>query len=73
MIKHPMDFATVRNKLRIGSYATFEEFEVSAVSLCTLLCPRIMLPKHIPYSFVLFFGGVVVVVVRIGVVRCSSF
>lgn len=48
MIKHPMDFATVRNKLRIGSYATFEEFEVSAVSLCTLLCPRIMLPKHIP-------------------------
>ncbi|KAL0353655.1 UNVERIFIED_CONTAM: Bromodomain-containing protein 9 [Sesamum angustifolium] len=36
VIKHPMDFATVRSKLGNGSYATLEQFEVS---VCFLLCP----------------------------------
>ncbi|KAL0311005.1 UNVERIFIED_CONTAM: Histone acetyltransferase gcn5 [Sesamum angustifolium] len=31
VIEHPMDFATVRNKLGNGSYATFEQFEVGFV------------------------------------------
>lgn len=29
VIKHPMDFATVRKKLAKGSYLTLKEFEVS--------------------------------------------
>ncbi|KAL0302026.1 UNVERIFIED_CONTAM: Histone acetyltransferase gcn5 [Sesamum radiatum] len=31
VIEHPMDFATVRNKLGNGSYATFEQFEVGVI------------------------------------------
>ncbi|KAG8365091.1 hypothetical protein BUALT_Bualt18G0068100 [Buddleja alternifolia] len=35
MIQHPMDFATVRNKLGNGSYATFEQFESDVFLICS--------------------------------------
>ena len=37
MIDHPMDFATVRKKLAIGSYSSLEQFEVCTHFL-VLLC-----------------------------------
>ncbi|KAL6544486.1 hypothetical protein OROMI_023348 [Orobanche minor] len=35
IIEHPMDFATVRNKLGNGSYATFEQFETDVFLICS--------------------------------------
>ncbi|KAL0320810.1 UNVERIFIED_CONTAM: Bromodomain-containing protein 7 [Sesamum radiatum] len=35
VIEHPMDFATVRNKLGNGSYATFEQFESDVFLICS--------------------------------------
>ncbi|KAL7143165.1 hypothetical protein ABFS83_08G172500 [Erythranthe nasuta] len=35
VIKNPMDFATVRNKLGNGSYATFEQFESDVFLICS--------------------------------------
>ncbi|GER46286.1 DNA-binding bromodomain-containing protein [Striga asiatica] len=35
IIEHPMDFATVRNKLGNGSYATFEQFERDVFLICS--------------------------------------
>ncbi|XP_031114666.1 bromodomain-containing protein 9 [Ipomoea triloba] len=35
VIKHPMDFATVRNKLRNGSYARLELFESDVLLICS--------------------------------------
>ncbi|KAL6553396.1 hypothetical protein OROGR_007238 [Orobanche gracilis] len=35
IIEHPMDFATVRNKLGNGSYATFEQFESDVFLICS--------------------------------------
>lgn len=32
VIKHPMDFGTVRNKVDGGLYANLEQFEVGATS-----------------------------------------
>ncbi|GER54895.1 bromodomain-containing protein [Striga asiatica] len=35
IIENPMDFATVRNKLGNGSYATFEQFESDVFLICS--------------------------------------
>lgn len=35
VIEHPMDFATVRNKLRNGLYASFEQFESDVFLICS--------------------------------------
>ncbi|XP_051136208.1 uncharacterized protein LOC127254904 [Andrographis paniculata] len=35
VIEHPMDFATVRNKLRNGLYVTFEQFESDVFLICS--------------------------------------
>ncbi|KAG6420813.1 hypothetical protein SASPL_117352 [Salvia splendens] len=35
MIDHPMDFATVRNNLRNGLYATFKQFESDVFLICS--------------------------------------
>ncbi|VFQ91785.1 unnamed protein product [Cuscuta campestris] len=35
VIEHPMDFSTVRNKLRNGSYATLEQFESDVFLICS--------------------------------------
>ncbi|KAI3466260.1 hypothetical protein Pfo_022923 [Paulownia fortunei] len=35
VIEHPMDFATVRNKLGNGSYVTFEQFESDVFLICS--------------------------------------
>ncbi|KAL1567008.1 hypothetical protein AAHA92_02539 [Salvia divinorum] len=35
VIDHPMDFATVRNNLRNGSYATFKQFEGDVFLICS--------------------------------------
>ncbi|KAK4439784.1 Bromodomain-containing protein 9 [Sesamum alatum] len=35
VVKHPMDFATVRNKLRNGSYATLEQLESDVFLICS--------------------------------------
>ncbi|KAK6154433.1 hypothetical protein DH2020_008681 [Rehmannia glutinosa] len=35
IIEHPMDFATVRNKLGNGSYSTFEQFESDVFLICS--------------------------------------
>ncbi|KAL0399210.1 UNVERIFIED_CONTAM: Ankyrin repeat, bromo and BTB domain-containing protein DDB [Sesamum radiatum] len=35
VIKHPMDFATVRSKLGNGSYATLEQFESDVFLICS--------------------------------------
>ncbi|KAL2496322.1 DNA-binding bromodomain-containing protein [Forsythia ovata] len=35
MIEHPMDFATVRNKLGNGSYANLEQFESDVILICS--------------------------------------
>ncbi|KAL3508473.1 hypothetical protein ACH5RR_027874 [Cinchona calisaya] len=35
VIEHPMDFATVRNKLGNGSYATLEQFESDVFLICS--------------------------------------
>jgi hypothetical protein len=41
VIKHPMDFATVRKKLANGAYPTLEQFEVyTAVNACFLFSYR---------------------------------
>lgn len=33
IIKHPMDFSTIRNKLSNGNYANLEQFEVRILLL----------------------------------------
>jgi hypothetical protein len=34
IVKHPMDFSTLRKKLDKGAYANLEQFEVSVESVC---------------------------------------